>query len=116
VPIAARARAVFTRPAQLDLREIATWVTVDGGPARARLAVGTVRACAADLAATPLIGRARPELGQNVRSFPLPPYVLFYRPAVRGGLLVLRVVHGARHLPRALQERPLEDGNPRSKP
>jgi toxin ParE1/3/4 len=115
VSIAARARAVFTRPAQLDLREIATWITVDAGPARARAVLERIRACAADLAAAPLIGRARAELGEGVRSFALPPYVLFYRPASPGAL-ILRVIHGARHLPRALQERPLDEDSSRSDP
>jgi toxin ParE1/3/4 len=115
VPIAARARAVFTRPAQLDLREIATWITVAAGPARARAVVGRIRACAAELAGAPLIGRARAELGEGVRSFALPPYTLFYRPA-SPGVLILRVIHGARHLPRALRERPLDDDSSRLEP
>jgi toxin ParE1/3/4 len=115
VPLAARSRAVFTRPAQLDLREIATLITMDAGPARARAVAGRIRACAAGLAAAPLIGRARPELGEGVRSFALPPYVLYYRPA-SPGVLILRVIHGARHLPRALQERPLDEDSSRSDP
>lgn len=49
------------------------------------------------LAATPGIGRRRPELSQNVRSFAVGNYVLFYR-EVAGGIEIVRVVHGRREL------------------
>jgi len=55
------------------------------------------RTAAARLAIVPNIGRARPELGKDVRSFPVRKYLLFYRP-ITGGIELLRVIHGARNL------------------
>ena len=43
----------------------------------------------------PGIGQARPELRPRLRSFPVGTYLLFYRP-LRGGIEVVRVLHGAR--------------------
>jgi toxin ParE1/3/4 len=45
----------------------------------------------------PGIGAARPELRPRLRSFPVGNYLLFYRP-IRGGIELVRVVHGARNL------------------
>jgi toxin ParE1/3/4 len=51
----------------------------------------------ASLAASPGIGRQRPELGSGIRSFPVGSYLILYR-EIRGGILVLRYIHGARDL------------------
>jgi toxin ParE1/3/4 len=51
----------------------------------------------ASLAASPGIGRQRPELGSGIRSFPVGSYLILYR-ETRGGILVLRYIHGARDL------------------
>lgn len=45
------------------------------------------------LAQNPLMGRARPELAQDLRSFPVGSYVLFYRPEP-DGILLVRVLSG----------------------
>jgi toxin ParE1/3/4 len=42
-------------------------------------------------------GRLRPELGEGIRSYPFPPYVVFYRVAGRS-VQVLRVLHGHRDI------------------
>ena len=47
------------------------------------------------LATQPGMGRARPELRANVRSFPVGQYVVFYEPTP-GAIDVLRVLSGAR--------------------
>jgi toxin ParE1/3/4 len=47
------------------------------------------------LAGQPYIGRSRPELMADVRSFPVRAYILYYRP-VEGGIELIRAVHGAR--------------------
>lgn len=45
------------------------------------------------LAETPgLIGQARPELGEEVRSFPVPPHVVFFRYG-NAEVQVIRVLH-----------------------
>ena len=52
------------------------------------------------LAQHPLIGRPRPELGENVRSFPVGNYLIFYVPRA-GGVDIARVIYGGRDLPGA---------------
>ncbi|MDH4352235.1 MAG: type II toxin-antitoxin system RelE/ParE family toxin [Gemmatimonadota bacterium] len=60
-----------------------------------------LRAATQLLATRPLIGKARREFGDGIRSFPVRDYVLVYRPILDGVELV-RVVHGARDLERVL--------------
>ena len=50
------------------------------------------------LGASPEMGRGRPELAPDLRSFPVGNYVIFYRP-VRGGVEVVRVLRAARDIP-----------------
>lgn len=47
------------------------------------------------LAGQPLMGRERPELAPNLRSFPVDSYVIFYRPTT-DGISIARVLHGSR--------------------
>jgi toxin ParE1/3/4 len=47
------------------------------------------------LATQPDMGRARPELRANMRSFPVGQYVVFYEPTAHG-VDVVRVLSGAR--------------------
>jgi toxin ParE1/3/4 len=49
------------------------------------------------LARRPNIGRAREELAEGLRSFPVGRYIIFYR-AVPKGIEIVRVLHGARDL------------------
>ena len=51
------------------------------------------------LAAFPGARQARPELRPRLRSFPVKDYLIFYRP-IRGGIELIRVLHGARSSPR----------------
>lgn len=58
--------------------------------------VDAVEREAITLSLQPLMGRARPELGAGVRSWPTStPYILFYV-ADDGGITVLRILHHAR--------------------
>ena len=50
------------------------------------------------LAAIPELGRQRPELGSQLRSFPVGRHVIFYHP-MKNGIEIVRVLHGARDLP-----------------
>jgi toxin ParE1/3/4 len=52
------------------------------------------------LAGHPMIGRTRPELGENIRSFPLGNYLIFYVPRA-DGVDIARVIYGGRDLPGA---------------
>lgn len=56
------------------------------------------------LSGSPMIGTPRPELAGDLRSFVVGRYVLFYRP-VGEGVVLVRVLHGARDLRAALDER-----------
>jgi len=49
------------------------------------------------LADLPLAGRARPELRDDLRSFPVGSYVIFYAP-LPDGVTILRILHGRRDI------------------
>ena len=49
------------------------------------------------LGRNPMIGRARPDLRPDLRSFPYGAYLILYR-AIDEGVEIVRVVHGARNL------------------
>lgn len=49
------------------------------------------------LAQFPLMGRSRPELGSELRSFPVGRYIIFYRP-IENGIEVVRVLNAARDI------------------
>lgn len=51
------------------------------------------------IASHPRIGTPRPDFGAEVRSYPVGHYTLFYR-LHAGRIELLRVLHGARDLPR----------------
>ena len=70
-----------------------------------------LEACA-HLAEFPRSGHARPELGARVRSFPVSPYTLFYRPT-RYGIEVVRLLHQGEDLDRAFKRRRLPRGRGR---
>jgi toxin ParE1/3/4 len=52
----------------------------------------------------PLAGAARSELRPRLRSYPVGNYLLFYRP-MRGGIELIRVLHGARDHRRIFKQR-----------
>ncbi|MGJ4925981.1 type II toxin-antitoxin system RelE/ParE family toxin [Bradyrhizobium sp. HKCCYLS2038] len=49
------------------------------------------------LADNPLAGRERPELGRDIRSFPVGNYILFYIPTTNA-IEVVRILHAARDI------------------
>src|SRR5438045_845968 len=55
------------------------------------------------LASMPEGGRLRPEFEEGLRSFPVGEYIIYYRKAKRGGILVSRVVHGKRDQKKAFR-------------
>jgi toxin ParE1/3/4 len=56
------------------------------------------------LSDNPRAGPARPELRPRIRSFPVGSYLIFYCP-IRGGIELIRVLHGARNLRRLFKRR-----------
>ena len=51
----------------------------------------------------PHAGEIRPDLGHNVRAFPVGNYIIFYRPSEQG-IEVLRVLHGSRDIPEVFRQ------------
>lgn len=54
-------------------------------------------------ATQPEMGSPRPDLGPQVRCFPVGNHVVVYRP-IPDGIVVLLVIHGARDIPSAFRE------------
>ena len=102
--MAERRRFTLAVPARRDLAEIWSWIAVNSGRARADSVIERLRESCTLLAGNPLIGRERPEVREGVRSLAVAPHVIFYESNQRG-VRVLRVIHGARHLARALGQR-----------
>ncbi len=87
-------RILRTPQSRADLVEIILYIRRDNRRAARRwlLTIDEKLRCLADF---PGIGRARPELGRGLRSFPVGNYILFYRPT-NDGIELIRVLHGAR--------------------
>lgn len=87
---------VLSPLAEDDLVEI--WCTVAADDIRAAdKLVDELHQVTRLLMLQPMMGRLRPELGPDVRSFPHGDYLVFYRPENQG-VGIARVVHGARDL------------------
>jgi toxin ParE1/3/4 len=78
--------------AELDVTSIWAFIADDNARAADAL-IDRIDKTADLLAETPLAGRARPELGPGLRSFPVGSYVIFYV-AVRDGIEIVRVMNG----------------------
>lgn len=88
--------AVLSELAEGDLAEI--WLAIaQDQPINADRFIDELRQQLQKLAEQPLMGRARPELGREVRSFPHAAYVVIYRPNA-DGVAISRLVHGSRDL------------------
>ena len=88
-------RLVFTERARADLLEAWLYIAEDNLAAADKV-LDTIEQEAKLLLLQPLMGRARPELGRTVRSWPsATPYVFFYE-FDESELTVLRVLHHAR--------------------
>jgi toxin ParE1/3/4 len=87
--------------ANLDLIEIAFRIA-EQNPAAADAWFDSIGEKCQLLARMPELGRKRPDLAPDLRSFPVGNYVIFYRP-VSDGIQVIRVLHGARDIPAPLE-------------
>jgi plasmid stabilization system protein ParE len=84
------------RTARQDLRDIYRYVALDNPPAAARL-LGRFYDHFRFLAANPLAGELRTDIGPTVPLFSVGNYVIVYRPD-KQGVVIAHVVHGARDL------------------
>jgi toxin ParE1/3/4 len=82
--------------ARRDLAEIWAYVADDSSDQADRF-LESIVAQLRVLAQNPQIGRSRTELHPDLRSFPVGEYLILYR-ARKGGIAVVRVVHGRRRL------------------
>jgi toxin ParE1/3/4 len=82
--------------ATADLVEIWDYIA-DDSETQADAFIDTVEGKLRLLAEKPNLGRRRYELAENMRSFPLGRYVIFYV-VMPSGIQVVRVLHGARDL------------------
>lgn len=87
-------RLVFTARARADLVEIYARIAAEDRRAATRY-LARVRRVLHLVAGEPEMGRARDELDDGLRSFPIERHVLFYR-LRDGALIVVRVLHGSR--------------------
>jgi toxin ParE1/3/4 len=83
--------------ADLDIEEIVNYI-FDLNPVAAYRFLDNLEETFELLADFPLIGRRRPEIGAEVRSFPVGNYLVLYV-AAGDGVEISRVVYGGRDLP-----------------
>jgi toxin ParE1/3/4 len=83
--------------ARRDLEEVTQQIATDDTAAANRFFDGLYERYQ-QLSVNYEMGRARPEFGRDVRSFPFErQYLIMYRP-IEGGVEILRFLHGARDL------------------
>ena len=82
--------------AKLELEAIGDHIAKDS-PTNAERLIERLTERFVALGRNPRIGRARPELRSDLRSFPYGAYIILYR-IVDEGVEIVRVVHAARNL------------------
>ena len=87
---------IYSPEAKADLREIWDYIAEDSSFQADRLVL-RFRARLEYLAKWNTIGRPRPELTKNCRSYPFDKYCFYFRPS-GSGIEVLRVLHSARDI------------------
>ncbi|MBD2498249.1 type II toxin-antitoxin system RelE/ParE family toxin [Nostoc sp. FACHB-280] len=90
-------RFIRTAKAEEDLIEIWIYIATDNPTAADKLLDQIDTKCQM-LADNPELGQARPDIASGLRYFPVNRYLILYR-KISEGIEVIRVVHGARHLP-----------------
>ncbi|MBN9559537.1 MAG: type II toxin-antitoxin system RelE/ParE family toxin [Alphaproteobacteria bacterium] len=90
-------RVLRSAQAEEDLLEIWRYIAKDNPAAADRMLDRIDGACAL-LAEHPLMGSARTDLRAGLRYFVSARHLILYRP-IKEGIEVVRVLHGARHLP-----------------
>lgn len=86
----------LTPRANRDISEIAEHIAADNPSAALKLLV-EFESVLDLISEFPKAGALREELGKGIRFVPKRPYLIFYELA-KEGVLVLRILHGAKHL------------------
>ena len=89
-------RIVRSPRAREDLIELWTHIAADNPSAADRM-LDRIEAKRRRRADTPRLGRARPDIAEGLRLFPIRRYVVLYR-ELPDGIEIVRVVHGMRRL------------------
>jgi len=88
---------ILKRPlAELDLMDIWDYIA-DDSPDRADNFLSQIESKLMTLAQNSGLGRQRPELLPNLRSFSIGNYIVFYQ-QIDGGIDVIRLLHGSRDI------------------
>ena len=95
-------QVVLTPQAEGSRIEIWLYIAEDN-PAAADRLISTIDEKCRLIATQPLMGRVRPDLAPDVRSFLVGDYVIIYRPA-DDGIELLLAVHGSRDIPVVFRE------------
>ena len=96
-------RIVYSLDAERDLTELFDYIAQDSGVQRAELVLRRIERMLDTLAEWPFIGRVRPDLDGEPRSFSVWPWIVIYEPQPSGrGIYVWRVLDGRRDLPRVV--------------
>ncbi|YAF99522.1 MAG: type II toxin-antitoxin system RelE/ParE family toxin (plasmid) [Nodularia sp. CChRGM 3473] len=90
-------RLIRTVKAEEDLIEIWMYIAVENPEAADRL-LDQIESKCQMLASKLGLGQARPDIAPELRYFPAGRYLILYR-ELTDGVEIVRVVHGARHLP-----------------
>lgn len=83
--------------AEFDLAEIWDYIAADS-PNAADIMIGRVLEHARLVSTQPRMGRPRWDLAPEVRSSPVGPYLMFYRPREASGIWIVRIIHGRRDI------------------
>lgn len=94
------ARVTRSAEARADLAEIWDYIAQDSLQ-RATAFLRELESTFQILAEQPMMGRQRPELGDDIRSFPMSRYVIYYQPWP-DGVGIVRVLHAARDVARLI--------------
>ena len=95
-----RPRIVRAPEAWQDLIDIWAYISENSSPSIADRFIARIYKAIETAAASPYIGRERPEFTGTPRSLIVSPYIVFYQPLPNeGGICVWRIIHGARDLP-----------------
>jgi toxin ParE1/3/4 len=93
---------ILAPEAKADIKAIHDYIAEDN-PQAARRVIAIFRDKCRMLANTPMIGRTRDELVQDLRSFPVSNYIIFYRIAGEN-IEIARILHSAQDLPSLFSE------------
>ena len=88
---------IRTARAEEDLIELWLYIAQDNPPAADKL-LDSIERAFSRLADYPQLGPARPDLAAELRYFVVGSHLILYR-EITEGIEIVRVLHGARHLP-----------------